>query len=70
MLYIMGRPKGSKSKSHAGYARRTADIKQKYGDNIFREWGKRGGNPILVNRESSESKSNTEGKANENPSSV
>ena len=44
----MGRPKGSKSKKHDGYSKRTRELKEHYGDDIFRKWGKRGGNPALV----------------------
>jgi len=44
----MGRPKGSKSKKHDGYSRRTREIREKYGDDVFRRWGKKGGNPVLL----------------------
>ena len=44
----MARPKGSKSKTHDGYARRTNEIRKKYGVDAFRKWGKKGGNPILL----------------------
>lgn len=44
----MGRPKGSKSKSKEGYVKRTELIKQLYGKDIYRIWGKKGGNPILL----------------------
>jgi hypothetical protein len=44
----MGRPKGSKSKSKEGYAKRTAEMKRKYGSEIFRTYGKLGGNPALI----------------------
>ncbi len=44
----MGRPRGSKSKKRDGYARRTANLKEKYGDSVFRKWGKMGGNPALL----------------------
>ena len=43
-----GRPKGSKSKTTKGYKARTRKIKQKYGADIFKEWGKKGGNPALL----------------------
>lgn len=44
----MGRPKGSKSKSKDGYSRRTDNLKIKYGEDVFRRWGKLGGNPALI----------------------
>jgi hypothetical protein len=44
----MGRPKGSKSKSREGYTRRTERLKKEHGDDVFRKWGKRGGNPVLL----------------------
>lgn len=44
----MGRPKGSKSKTHSGYARRTKELRERYGCDVFREWGKKGGNPALL----------------------
>lgn len=44
----MSRPKGSRSKTHEGYARRTLALKEKYGSDIFKEWGKKGGNPVLL----------------------
>ena len=43
----MARPQGSKSKSKAGYKARTKSIKDKYGADIIKKWGKKGGNPIL-----------------------
>jgi len=43
-----GRPKGSKSKTKEGYAKRTRKIKRKYGANAFKKWGKLGGNPLLL----------------------
>lgn len=43
-----GRPKGSKSRSTDAYAKRTRRLKRKYGTNIFKKWGKKGGNPILL----------------------
>jgi hypothetical protein len=43
-----GRPRGSKSRNTSAYARRTKQLKQKYGENIFRKWGKKGGNPVLL----------------------
>jgi len=44
----MARPKGSKSKVKTGYARRTKEIKERYGEDAYRKWGKLGGNPILL----------------------
>jgi len=44
----MGRPKGSKSKSKEGYAKRTAEMKARYGKDVFRTFGKLGGNPALL----------------------
>lgn len=46
----MGRPKGSKSQKHDGYARRTCALKARYGSDVFRKWGKKGGNPVLVRK--------------------
>ena len=46
----MGRPRGSKSTRHDGYARRTRELKQKHGPDIFQRWGKLGGNPVLTKR--------------------
>ena len=46
----MARPKGSKSKSKKGYKARTASLKRQYGADIFKKWGKKGGNPILLKR--------------------
>jgi len=46
----MGRPKGSKSTRHDGYARRTKEMKQRHGTDVFRRWGKLGGNPVLLKR--------------------
>ncbi len=43
----MGRPKGSKSRKHEGYGIRTQKIKGLYGKDIYKIWGKKGGNPIL-----------------------
>ena len=43
-----GRPKGSKSRSTDAYAKRTRRLKKKYGADIFKQWGKLGGNPILL----------------------
>lgn len=34
--------------SKEGYEERVRQLKEKYGDNIFKEWGKKGGNPILL----------------------
>ncbi len=45
-----GRPKGSKSRSTNGYAKRTRKLKRKYGKDIFRKWGKKGGNPVLLRK--------------------
>lgn len=50
----MGRPIGSKSTRHEGYARRTQELKQKHGADIFRKWGKLGGNPVLTRRKRAE----------------
>jgi hypothetical protein len=44
----VARPKGSKSRIKAGYKVRTKQIKTKYGADIFKKWGKKGGNPILL----------------------
>lgn len=44
----MARIKGSKSKNTSGYAKRTANLKAKYGANIFKKWGRKGGNPVLL----------------------
>lgn len=44
----MARPKGSKTKNPNAYAGRTEKVKGKYGDDIFRRWGKLGGNPMLL----------------------
>jgi len=43
-----GRPKGSKTKSPNKYNLRTRRIRRKYGKDAFKEWGKKGGNPILL----------------------
>ena len=43
-----GRPKGSKSQKTDAYDKRTRRLKRKYGANIFRKWGKKGGNPVLL----------------------
>jgi hypothetical protein len=43
-----GRPKGSKSKKTDAYDRRTRRLKRQYGENIFKKWGKKGGNPTLL----------------------
>ena len=43
-----GRPKGSKSQSTDAYAKRTRKLKRKHGKDIFRKWGKKGGNPVLL----------------------
>ena len=43
-----GRPKGSKSKATDAYKLRTRRLKRKYGKDIFKKWGKKGGNPILL----------------------
>ena len=45
-----GRPKGSKSRSTDAYAKRTRKVKRKYGKDSFREWGKMGGNPVLLGK--------------------
>ena len=42
----IGRPKGSKSESHGGYARRTEELKRKYGSDIFKRWGRRRGQVV------------------------
>jgi len=44
----MARPKGSKTKNSNAYQGRTERTKQKYGDDIYRRWGKLGGNPMLL----------------------
>ena len=43
-----GRPRGSKSKTTNGYVARTRKLKRKYGKDIFKKWGKKGGNPVLL----------------------
>jgi len=41
-----------------GYRNRVKNIKQKYGKNAFHDWGKKGGNPILLSaREANKKKS-------------
>ena len=45
-----GRPKGSKSRSTDAYAKRTVEVKHKYGEDIFRQWGNMGGNPVLLRK--------------------
>lgn len=47
-IIVMGRPKGSKSKSKEGYKERTRKVKELYGDDCFVRWGNSGGNPILL----------------------
>lgn len=44
----MARPKGSKSINKDGYSRRTANIREKFGADAYRRWGKKGGNPVLL----------------------
>lgn len=44
----MSRPIGSKSKKRDGYARRTKEMRERYGEDVFRKWGKKGGNPMLL----------------------
>lgn len=44
----MGRPKGSKSKDKSAYEKRTEELKNRYGADVFRKWGKLGGNPALL----------------------
>ena len=46
----MGRPRGSRSKTHEGYARRTKELRERYGSDVFRKWGKKGGNPVLMKK--------------------
>ena len=43
-----GRPKGSKSKDTSQYKKRTRKVRRKYGKDAFIEWGKKGGNPLLL----------------------
>lgn len=43
-----GRPKGSKSKATNKYKLRTRRMRKKHGANCFKDWGKLGGNPILL----------------------
>ncbi|MGA2670643.1 MAG: hypothetical protein ABSF21_04430 [Dehalococcoidia bacterium] len=43
-----GRPRGSKSQSTNAYVKRTRRLKRRYGKDIFKKWGKKGGNPILL----------------------
>lgn len=44
----MGRPKGSKTQKSDAYAGRSARVKRKYGADVYRKWGKMGGNPVLL----------------------
>ena len=41
-----GRPRGSPSINRTGYAKRTIEMKRKYGDDVFRRFGKRRGHVI------------------------
>ena len=43
-----GRPKGSKSKDTSKYKLRTRQVKRKHGKDAFVNWGKKGGNPVLL----------------------
>lgn len=44
-----GRTTGSKNKNPAtAYTKRTRRIKRLYGADIYKEWGKKGGNPVLL----------------------
>jgi len=45
---LRGRLKGSKSKEPNKYKLRTRRIRRKYGKDAFKEWGSKGGNPILL----------------------
>lgn len=45
---LRGRPKGSKTKKDNAYAGRTERVKKEYGEGAYHEWGKKGGNPILL----------------------
>lgn len=47
-LGVKGRPKGSKTKKPDAYAGRTERVKQEYGGSAYHEWGKKGGNPLLL----------------------
>jgi hypothetical protein len=44
----MARPKGSKSTTKGGYKARTINLRRRYGADIFKKWGKKGGNPRLL----------------------
>lgn len=52
----MVRPKGSKSKTKEGYKARTKRLKRKYGADIFKKWGKKGGNPLLLKKKRKKTK--------------
>lgn len=36
------------ARNREGYTRRTKELKERYGPDVFRRWGKKGGNPALV----------------------
>jgi len=57
-----GRPRGSKGKSKVGYDKRTRMLRRKFGNDIFRRWGKKGGNPILLKQKSLKQKRRRAGK--------
>ncbi len=42
------RPEGSRSVFRAGYKRRTANIRKRFGADAYRRWGRKGGNPLLL----------------------
>jgi len=44
----MPRPKGSKTTKPNAYVGRTRRVKRKFGKDVYKKWGKMGGNPILL----------------------
>ena len=44
----IGRPKGSKNKDRKVAKLRAKSVKRKYGKDCFKNWGKKGGNPVLL----------------------
>ena len=47
----MSRPIGSKTKKPNAYATRSKTIRDKYGKDAYKRWGKLGGNPILISKD-------------------
>jgi len=44
-----GRPMGSKNRNPTtAYQKRTRRMKRMYGEDIYKKWGKKGGNPVLL----------------------